>query len=380
MTRRGILHLATFLQGGAGRAITDLACAQRRLGHDVIVVTSETGDAGYGNYAEYLNELRREGVTLYLCDSLFTRDLALNLRVLEMLRARIDIDHIDVIHAHGAIPALVGRLFAGHATQHIPVVQTQHGWGTNKTREQAASDLAILRDVDRVVTTSEATRSLLVGWDIPEDSITVIPCGIDRDVAGPPPPEAERLLGPFRARGARIVGCIGSVTANKNQRLLVESLSALNDIDVVGVFIGEGSEALVEKAARACVSDRVVACGYQPQASRWLSMMDLLVLPSRSEGQGLVVLEAYRAGVPVLVSDIPALTSLVENGRFGFSFEAGNAHALACGIRRALGLPQRERDAITRAARERCLEEFTRDRMIARHEELYDRLSKTVAH
>jgi glycosyltransferase involved in cell wall biosynthesis len=86
------------------------------------------------------------------------------------------------------------------------------------------------------------------------------------------------------------------------------------------------------------------------------------------------VLEAFRAGVPVLVSDIPTLASVVENGRYGFHFEPGNAHALACGIRRTLALPEHERAAMTCAARERFLQEFTSDLMVARHEELYSQL------
>jgi glycosyltransferase involved in cell wall biosynthesis len=376
MTRRSILHLATYLQGGAGRAVADLACAQRRLGHDVTVIASETGVDAYVNYTEYLDRLQQAGVTLWLCDSLFKRDLALNFRVLDMLRHQLATTAIDVVHAHAAIPSLIGRLFAGHAATRIPVVQTQHGWGTNKTPAQEAADLAILRDVDRVVTTSNATRDLLVGRCIPADSITVIPCGIDRDDAGPPPPEAERVIQPLRARGARVIGCIGSVTANKNQQLLVEALSSLNDLNAVAVFLGEGGDALVREAARRGVSDRVVACGYQPQASRWLSMMDLLVLPSRTEGQGLVVLEAFRAGVPVVVSHIPALADLVDEGRCGVCFEPDNAASLAEGIRHVVTLPDHERAAMTQTARARLLEEFTRDHMVARHEKLYSELQR----
>jgi glycosyltransferase involved in cell wall biosynthesis len=146
-------------------------------------------------------------------------------------------------------------------------------------------------------------------------------------------------------------------------------------VNVAAVFVGEGGRVLVEEAARANVSDRVVACGYQPQASRWLPLMDLLVLPSRTEGQGLVVLEAFRAGVPVVVSDIPALARLVDEGRSGFRFEPDNAAALAHAIRAALALTAHQRDEVTRSARARFLEEFTCDRMVDRHEELYARLA-----
>ena len=84
--RLTIVHLTTYLQGGAGRAITDLACAQRAAGHRVLVVSSATSAPGYGNYPHYIDRLHKADVSLILEDSLFTRDTALNLRVLDRLK------------------------------------------------------------------------------------------------------------------------------------------------------------------------------------------------------------------------------------------------------------------------------------------------------
>ena len=373
MNPPGVLHLTTFLQGGAGRAITDLACAQHAAGARVTVVTSETAEAGFGNYPEYLERLRAAGVGLRLCDSLFKRDLPLNLRVVEALYRHVRFDDVDVVHAHAAMPALIGRLFAARAPLRLPVLQTQHGWGINKTSGQAATDLAVLRTVDRVVTSSEATRDLLVSFGVPEAQCMVIPCGIEPH-AGSTAAAAYEILGPARARGARVIGCIGSVTPNKNQRLVVEALPLLRDANAVAVFIGEGGEALAAQAAALGVGDRVITCGYQPDAARWLPLMDLLALPSRTEGQGLVVLEAFRAGVPVVASDIPPLAHLVRDGRSGFLFEPDDAGALAAAIRRALALPPAERELLAGAARRTFEAEYTLDRMVARHAALYEEL------
>ena len=80
-----ILHLATFLQGGAGRVIVDLALSQRAAGDDITVVTSETGVPGYGNYPAYLAELSAAGIGVAQVDSLFRRDYAQNLAVVRRL-------------------------------------------------------------------------------------------------------------------------------------------------------------------------------------------------------------------------------------------------------------------------------------------------------
>jgi L-malate glycosyltransferase len=373
MTPLGILHLTTFLQGGAGRAIADLACAQHAAGHRVTVVASTTGKGEFANYPEYLQTLRRAGVTVHTWDSLFTRDLALNMRVVAHLRANLPVQRVDVVHAHAGVPAFIGRLFirdAGH--RHVGLVQTQHGWGANKTTAQAAFDLAVLHDVDAAIVTSQATADLLAATGA-RSAFEIIPCGLPSNDAGEPPADAVKVLEPLRARGARLIGCIGSVMANKNQRLLIEALARTTS-NVVAVFIGEGSERLVEYARARGVGDRVVACGYRPRASRWLRLLDMLAVPSRTEGQGLVALEAFRSGIPVVASHIPALAELIEDGTNGLLFEPDNADALAAAIERVVAMTEQDRHALVTAACRRFHGEYTVERMVARHEALYRKL------
>ena len=85
-----ILHLATFLQGGAGRVVVDLVTAQRDAGHDVSVVISNTGvDApGCANNESYLAELARAGVGVQRVDSMFSRDQGENMAVVRALCTR----------------------------------------------------------------------------------------------------------------------------------------------------------------------------------------------------------------------------------------------------------------------------------------------------
>jgi glycosyltransferase involved in cell wall biosynthesis len=365
-----ILHLTTFLQGGAGRAITDLACAQRERGHRVQVVTTRTDQGAFCNYPEYLRRLESSGVGLHLCDSLFTRDERLHAPVLDLLRQTFDPNAIDIVHAHAAVPASIGRQFVSAARRRVPVIQTQHGWGINKTSEQAAYDVDVLKHVDRIITTSRATAQLVGDYGAPRSLITIVPVGLPPEDEGGPPPEAAPVEA-LRAQGKRIVGCIGSVTPNKNQPLLLQALDVLEDASIAAVFVGEGSEDLHEEVERMQLENTVLTFGHQPAASRWLPLFDLLIVPSRTEGQGLVVLEGFRARVLVVGSHIPALTELIDNGRNGFIFNPVSAEALAKSIRRALALPERVRDEMLTAARGGFDRDFTIDRMIARHEEVY---------
>jgi glycosyltransferase involved in cell wall biosynthesis len=364
--RLSIIHLTTYLQGGAGRAIVDLACAQHRAGHDVLVVTSNTADAGYGNYPQHLDALRRARVPLLIEDSLFKRDGDLNRRVLTRLLNHCHPDDVDLVHAHAATPARIGRLFAGHASKHVPVVQTQHGWGISKTPQQAADDLATLNDIEQIIVTSDATRDLLRDQGVRNERMETIPCGLSPHPSPLPPiSHLPYLSHPFT------VGCIGSVTRNKNQRALLAALTSRAARDVAAVFIGEGGDTLALEAQALGIADRVHVLGYQPDAWRWLPMFDALVVPSRTEGQGLVVLEAFRAGVPVIASDIPAFRLLVTEGESGWLFDLDRPAALEEALARARQAPLALRDRIITTARGRFLESYTLDTMLARHEALY---------
>ena len=370
---RAIVHLTTFLQGGAGRAITQLACAQRAAGDDVLVVTSSTGVPGYENYIEYLDRLRDAGITLVEEDSLFKRDPALNERVFSRLRRLREPESIDIMHAHAAVPATIALRFAAGASARRPaVVQTQHGWGTSKTPEQARHDLEVLNRVDRIIATSQATQTFLAAAGVAPERMAVIPCGVSREIPASPP-EAIAAIERVRASAcAVVVGCVGSVTENKNQGLLIQALVADEARNVHAVFIGEGGDVLETRAREAGVADRVHVLGYQSAADAWMGLFDVLAIPSRTEGQGLVVLEAFRAGVPVVASAIPPLRELVVDDDTGWLFESEDAHSLATAIARASTGPREIRERVVTEARRRFLSGYTLDVMVARHDALYD--------
>ena len=294
-----ILHVSTFLQGGAGRIIAALAVAQRRAGHDVTVVVDAGGQTGYESYPEYITQLVGAGVGFHAITSTFTRDVALNVRAVQELRSLVGPQVIDVAHTHAAIPTLVARLALSRRS-YVPLAQTMHGWGIRKTPEQAATDSTLLGLADAVVTPSVAARETLRRLGLDETSVHVIPYGLEKAPSSSTPDASDAVLfAQLRAPGTSIALCIGTIGDRKNQALLVRALSSLNG--VAAVFIGDGdAEPLRTLAAELGVSAQVHILGYRTDASRYLTLADFLVLPSMNEGLPIAVLEAFRSGVPVV--------------------------------------------------------------------------------
>jgi L-malate glycosyltransferase len=372
-----LLHATTYLQGGAGRAVTDLAVAARRGGHAVAVAATRTPVPGYENYPQYLQALAAAGVPVILVDSTFDRSVESGNEAVASIAAAIPPSSLSLVHAHAGTPARIGLALSSLARREgrvVPVVQTMHGWGTTKTPRQERDDLATLNQMDAVVVTSHASADDVIRRGIDPARVVAIPCGLDAELPVAPPvhPIAQEAMA-RRAEGTRVLLCIGTINRNKNQSTLVRALAAiLARRLVLCVFVGEGVEAadLREVAGASGVQDAVRFVGYQPDAASWLTTADLLVQPSLAEGQGLAVLEAFRAGIPVVASDIPAHRELIgETG--GWLFDPTSAEDLARAADRALSVDRRECERRTARARDAFQARYTVEAMVAAHQRLY---------
>ena len=362
-----VLHITTFLQGGAGRNITDLAVAQLRAGLDVLVVADRGGEPGYASYGEYVDEMRDAGVPFATVESTFKRDDALTRRGAVELQQLLEGWVPDLVHAHAATPAVVARRAGLGLDQ--PVLQTMHGWGIAKTREQSAADLAVLEAASAVVVPSTAAEDTLKQAGLRRQDVRVIPYGIPPYMSAGSPDERDLHRVRGIAAGRPVCLCVGTIGERKNQRLLVDALAHGLE-DIVAVFVGDGEAArLEEHARRSGVADRVVVLGHRPHASRYLALAQAAVLPSRNEGLPLFVLESLRAGVPVAASNIPEIAEALEGD--GYLFEPDDADALANALRGALCIPAHRRAAL----RARFDARYSSTRMFAAYATLYDQLT-----
>jgi glycosyltransferase involved in cell wall biosynthesis len=365
-----LLHVTTFLQGGAGQIITRLAIAQHRRGHDVRVVTDAGGESGYASYPEYLDALNEAGVPAFRVKSTFKRDAFLNASAAQSLYRLCAGWPPDVVHVHAATPSVVVRQagIAGPATE-VPLIHTMHGWGISKTASQASTDLAALEHADVVTTPSHASRELLRRLGLSRCDVRVVPYGISSDEPSTPPDIED--IQQLHSTGARtVVLCIGTIGTRKNQRLLVDALATPALESVVAVFVGDGDVGgLAAHATALRVADRALVLGPRPEAARYLALADALVLPSRNEGLPLVVLEAMRSGIPVVAARIPEIAEALGPENDTFLFEPEHAADLA----RALRSSVCARDRVDRCARsrQRFRREFREERMLSAYGVLY---------
>jgi glycosyltransferase involved in cell wall biosynthesis len=150
---------------------------------------------------------------------------------------------------------------------------------------------------------------------------------------------------------------VGGMERNKGFDLLIDA-AALLDAGVHVVLAGGGTpearRAMEERARRLGMAGRVHFLGHRSDARAVIAAGDVFVLSSRSEGWGLVMLEAMAAERPVVAAAVGAAEEALEarDGRpaAGWVVPAGDAAALAVGLREVVeGLRSHDPEVTARA-------------------------------
>ena len=302
-------------------------------------------------------------------------------------------EQLDLIHVHYAIPHSVSAYLAREMLKHIrhlPVVTTLHGTDITLVGRDP-SFLPITRfgieQSDAVTAISNYLREATHKTFCPDCEIQVIYNFIDAEYyrrapgEGVPrslPPGAEKLIvhvSTFRPI-KRITDCIEVIARIRQFRSGSESQGGVKLI-----MCGDGPErADAERlAVQLGVADYVEFVGKQPQSQirEYLSVADLLLLPSQSESFGLTALEAMACEVPVIATRVGGIPELVEDGGCGYLFEIGDVDGMARAAVRILD-DESERERLGRNGREIAVSRFATEKIIPQYEDLYRRVISTV--
>jgi glycosyltransferase involved in cell wall biosynthesis len=236
-----------------------------------------------------------------------------------------------------------------------------------------------------IVTLSEVNRGKQIADGAPRAKTRVIPNG----VAVAPEPAAVSLPdGAARRHESEDdplrVGFVGRLVPIKDLMTLIRACDlALREVPLDVRIIGpEDEDPAYARRCRDLVAalgreDSIRFLGMQP-AGKIYGQIDVLLLTSFSEGQPLVILEAFAAGVPVVTTDVGCCREMIE-GQPGADRALGPSGfvtrvAVPADTARALVTLVRDRALLRRcgqAARRRLLAHYERGTMLASYRDLY---------
>ena len=294
-----------------------------------------------------------------------------DLRVLTALRALIRAIRPHLVHTHSSKAGVLGRAAAWR--EGVPALHTAHAWSFSEGqpwRRVAMAlpvEIAAGRATRRFIAVSEADRRIALRYGVARAAqIRVVHNGVaDTDLRATPD-----------ACGVPTVAMVARLAAPKDPMLLLRALTGVRAPFRL-LLVGDGPErGLVERSARDLgLAERVAVTGVSSEVPRLLAGVQVGALVSRQEGFPLAVLEAMRAGLPVIASDVGGVREAVEDGVTGLLVARGDLAGLRAALERLLTDPPLRR-ALGDAGRRRYEQRFTAARAVAGTEAVYRELAE----
>jgi L-malate glycosyltransferase len=307
---------------------------------------------------------REAGLPVVNCSPRFEGD---PLRVYRIRRAILRFD-IDVVHAHTGHDVTLGALAMVGTKAKLVIsrrvdVRLRENPGTRWKYGRASAIIAV----------SHAVADVLVACGIERWRIQVVPDGIDihRDL---PPASPETLATLGVPPGAPVALQVAQLVAQKDPISFVRAVvRARREAPALhGLIAGEGPlRPAVEAEIRALHADAYVhLAGFRTDADRLIAAASVLVLSSRGEGMGSVLLDGLFLGRPIAATRVGGVPEAVRDGVDGLLVPARDPDALGAAIARLVNDPSLA-GRLGDSARERA-ERFSVERMTDATERVYD--------
>jgi glycosyltransferase involved in cell wall biosynthesis len=321
--------LATGSNGGAQEHLHSLVTRLDESRYDVTVVALSGGSA--------VRKLQKANVPVLIIDDP-DDTIAVGALAAHLAEVRADIVHAHMYRAETVATRAVIAL--GEAGQRRPyLVATIHS-----SRIRSVADQEHLRELtphmDRLIAVSKAIQHKLVDEQRCDAPVSLIYNGVDLERYDNQEPCCTLPEEYGMEPGSQIVGVVARLEPEKGHPALLEAWPlVLREVpDVYLLIVGEGSrrDALEAQARELRIAHRVVFTGRRDDVPAVTAALDVAVLPSYREAQGMVILEAMALSRPVVASNVGGIPEMIEDGVTGLLVPPHDAAALAAAIVRLL--------------------------------------------
>lgn len=289
----------------------------------------------------------------------------------------------DLLHSHWLLPqGLVGGLAA--APFGVPHVCTVHGGDVFGLQGRLLTKLkaVAVRHADAVTVNSSATRQAVTNICPDYAPLHTIPMGVAVTACRPQMQEqAAQIRAQFRRGGGPLLLFVGRLVEEKGLPDLIEALAGLRDRlpELTLLVIGEGQDRqLLEQQTQARgLGAQIKFTGWlnAEQIPKYLAAADIFVSPSRMEAQGLSIIEAMMAHLPVIATRCGGIVDSVRHEFSGLLVEKSDPEALGMAILRLANDPHLA-DRLRRCAFETAVAKFSRPATAAKFSQLFTSLLK----
>jgi glycosyltransferase involved in cell wall biosynthesis len=323
------------------------------LGYEVHVACNfDCGSTWSGQRAEeFKRELKEKKIIAHQID--FSRNplnIGDDLVSYKQIRALVRQEKFDLIHCHTPVASVITRIVAH--SEKVKVIYTAHGfhfytgaplknWLIYYPIEWLCSwwtDVLITINKEDYQRAKKKFHAKIVkyvhGAGIDISRFSAIPIDIE--------PKKQSLGIP--SDGKMIIS-VGELNENKNQKVIINALSKINNKNLYYIIVGQGSKEsdLKNQVDKLTLSNQVFFLGYRGDVSELLKCADVFIHPSYREGLPVALMEAMASGTPVICSRIRGNTDLID---YEWCFQPDDVDGLKDLIEKVLSMDLNERNKI----------------------------------
>ena len=357
--------------GGASMHVMQLATAAKRSGCTVTVVFG-------GVEGKIVTMCRQAGLETKVLPQL-VRSLQPwhDLKALFVLRGIIKRLKPDVVHLHSSKASLLGRIAAWLCR--VPAVVTVHGWPFVHPQSKASKAVYFFLERSMVAFTAKFIAVSAVDYDIasqqlkvPPQKLELIHNGIENDLSFTP-------IKSDNINNKCSIISVARFETQKDHRTLLLALHRINYMPWHLKLVGSGPllTEMRQLAGQLGMSEKIEFLGERSDVAELLIQADLFVLISHWESLPISIIEAMRAGLPVIASDVGGIKELVDDGISGLVVSAGNVSEATEALRSLISNSSL-RQSMAKASYQKFSNHFTADLMLNKTLGCYHQVTKVM--
>lgn len=302
--------------GGAQVHVKDIAMALKKDRHKVLVLTGKQGI--------FNEDLRNADIESIPCEFLGKQiNPFLDGKSLRYILYIISEFKPDLIAAHSSKTGILGRLAS--KISNVPCVFTAHGWSFTtgipqpyraiyRILEKATSSLA-----ERIICVSEYDRTIGLEAGMNAQRLVTVHNGM-KDI------NPNLLANPAKTETVK-VAMVARFDRQKDHETLIKAFQGL---DAELILIGDGPSMLKtqQQVEKLEMSKQVTFLGFRQDIAQILAKVQIFTLISNWEGLPCTIIEAMRAGLPVVASDVGGVKEIVADSQTGYVIPRGDVTTL----------------------------------------------------
>lgn len=355
--------------GGAQTHVRDLASKFQDDGNEVIVIVGENGI--------FTEQLKEKKIKFIIVDKL-QRNISPLKDILCALKLRKIIKKIspDIVTLHSSKAGILGRLALIFTS--IPVIFTAHGWAFTDGISWKKKYFYILIEkiftylTDHIIVVSNNDKELAIKYKVvPASKQIVIHNGI--------PDILDSSLLEEKQKESKNISPISLISIarfskQKDHKTLLYALKEISDKNWHLKLVGKGPllEEVKLLSKELNINDKIEFCGERDDIEFLLSKSDIFILSTNWEGLPISIIEAMRASLPIVATNVGGIKELIIDNENGYLIERNSSHQLSNKIA-SLIISKEKRLSFGKKSREIFLKEFHIYQMYKKTKYLYEK-------